>query len=259
MPTSLLHQEHNKKILDSWHSNAAAWIELMQTNAIESRRLVTNRAVVDAVLLSNPRKPQTALDLGCGEGWLARALAERGVQTFGVDAVAELIASAQAHDAANARRYAVRSYDDLIAHKRLFDAEVLPAEAFEVVVINFALFAETETDALLAALPYYLAPNGRIVLQTLHPLVASEGTAYISGWREGSWSGLPGAFVKPYRWYFRTLERWLHSFTQAGLAVQRILEPLHPHSQRPASMLFVLANGLETGSASLPLSKNVRL
>lgn len=59
------------KILDAWRRNAAPWTAAVRGRQIESRRLMTDRAMVDAVL---GRAPRSVLDLGCGEGWLARAL-----------------------------------------------------------------------------------------------------------------------------------------------------------------------------------------
>src|SRR5438874_1602582 len=67
------------KIIDSWHKNAAPWTAAVRDNQIESRRLVTNQAVVDAIV---GRSPRTALDIGCGEGWLVRALAAHGIQSI---------------------------------------------------------------------------------------------------------------------------------------------------------------------------------
>jgi len=68
------------KIIESWRKNAAPWTNAVREGQIESRRLVTNQAIIDAVI---SRAPRTALDIGCGEGWLVRALAERGIQTTG--------------------------------------------------------------------------------------------------------------------------------------------------------------------------------
>jgi 2-polyprenyl-3-methyl-5-hydroxy-6-metoxy-1,4-benzoquinol methylase len=66
----------DEKIIDSWHTNATPWTAAVRDKRIESRKLVTDQAIVDAVL---SRRPKSVLDIGCGEGWLSRALAERGV------------------------------------------------------------------------------------------------------------------------------------------------------------------------------------
>ena len=64
-------------IVDSWHKNASPWTDAVRGNQIESRALITNRAIIEAVL---SRSPRTVLDIGCGEGWLVRALGEHGVR-----------------------------------------------------------------------------------------------------------------------------------------------------------------------------------
>ena len=77
-----------EKLRRSWVANANAWCDAVRNDRIASRRLVTNAAVVDAVLSQRPR---SVLDLGCGEGWLARALAENGVVVTGIDSSQELV------------------------------------------------------------------------------------------------------------------------------------------------------------------------
>src|SRR5277367_2761973 len=75
------------KIIDSWNKNARPWTTAVRLGQIASRRLVTDQAIVEAAMAGSPR---SMLDLGCGEGWLCRALAARGVNVMGVDVVPEL-------------------------------------------------------------------------------------------------------------------------------------------------------------------------
>src|ERR1700722_910390 len=80
-----------QRIIRSWNANAKPWTKAVQTQSIASRKLVTDRAIIDAVCSVDPGR---VLDVGCGEGWLVRALCKPGMQITGVDAVPELVAEA---------------------------------------------------------------------------------------------------------------------------------------------------------------------
>ncbi len=80
-------------LLHSWQHNAQAWIDAVRGGLIESRRQVTDQAILLAIL---GRQPERVLDLGCGEGWLLRALADRGIEVTGVDGDIVLVEAARA-------------------------------------------------------------------------------------------------------------------------------------------------------------------
>ncbi|AIF48315.1 class I SAM-dependent methyltransferase [Dyella japonica] len=212
------------QILDAWHANAHAWERAVREGRIESRRLVTDRAILETV---RSHEPRTVIDVGCGEGWLARALAAEGVRVLGVDAVPALVEAARSRGGGEFR---VLSYDDLAAG--LLD------ERADVVVCNFSLLGGSSVDALLAAVPRLLARGGVLMVQTLHPLMAEAGP-YADGWREGSWAGCGEGFGRPAPWYFRTLAGWVAAFDRAGLCLRDLKEPTHPHTGRPASVIFL--------------------
>lgn len=220
------HPQAEDVILEVWHRNAGPWTDAVRERRIESRRLVTDKAIVDAVL---SRKPRSAIDLGCGEGWLARALAAEGVDVLGVDVVPELIEAARAQGGG---RFATMSYAQIAAGE-------LHARA-DAAICNFSLLGKQSTEAVLAAAPRLLEPGGALLVQTLHPLAACGELPYRDGWREGSWAGCGEGFGRAAPWYFRTLGGWLDTFAACGLRVARIEEPLHPHGGRPASVIFVL-------------------
>ncbi|MGH7694858.1 MAG: class I SAM-dependent methyltransferase [Gemmatimonadaceae bacterium] len=214
------------KIVESWQRNAAPWTDAVRERKIDSRKLVTDAAIIDAVL---SRAPQTLLDIGCGEGWLARALAQHGVRVTGVDVVPALVDAARR---AGGGEFRVASYE-MIAAGRL---ELPPVDA---VVANFSLIGKESVDNLIAAVPPMLAPSGALVIQTLHPLVATGDLPYVDGWRDGSWAGFGADFSDPAPWYFRTLETWVKLLRERALHLVEMREPLHPTSQKPASVIFI--------------------
>src|SRR5579863_3493975 len=69
-------RDGDARIIASWLVNATPWTGAVRGRRIESRRLVTDQAVCEAVI---GRSPATVLDVGCGEGWLARALSRHGI------------------------------------------------------------------------------------------------------------------------------------------------------------------------------------
>jgi 2-polyprenyl-3-methyl-5-hydroxy-6-metoxy-1,4-benzoquinol methylase len=216
---------NDDEIIHAWHANAKPWTTAVRGGDIESRRLVTDHAVLNAVLCCSPR---SVLDVGCGEGWLARALSLKGIQVIGIDVVPELIRQAQTASDADFR---VGSYKDIAEGK--FDVTV------DVVVCNFSLIGKESVDGMLAAAKSLLHPGGRLVVQTLHPLTACGDHAYVDGWRAGSWAGFSDDFTRPAPWYFRTQESWTRLFAVHGWRLDEVREPLHPNTGKPASILFV--------------------
>ncbi|MBR9910429.1 MAG: class I SAM-dependent methyltransferase [Gammaproteobacteria bacterium] len=222
-----MNPHNDERILDSWEKNASQWTSAVRAGEIESRKLVTNQAIVEAVL---SHSPQSVIDIGCGEGWLIRELATQVADLLGVDAVSSLIEQARA---AGGGDFRVASYQDLT--RGAF------ASAFDVAVCNFSLLGKESVDTLFSTVPALLNPGGLFVVQTLHPVLACGALPYVDGWREGSWAGFDSSFGDPAPWYFRTLESWVTLFLTSGFQLIGVREPIHPNTQEPASIIFVAA------------------
>jgi SAM-dependent methyltransferase len=211
------------KIIDSWHKNAAPWTTAVRDGEIESRTLVTNRAIVDAV---RSLAPATGIDIGCGEGWLVRAL--DGIAMLGVDVVPGLVEAARQ---AGGGDFRTMSYEE-IAQGRL-------NLALDVAICNFSLLGDASVTDLFRAAPSFLRPGGAFVVQTMHPAAACGDAPYRDGWREGSWDGFNAGFTDPPPWYFRTLASWVKLYGDHGLQLREVREPLHPRTGKPASLILV--------------------
>jgi len=211
-------------LLHSWHHNAHSWIEAIRTGSIDSRLKVTDQAILLAVL---GRQPERVLDLGCGEGWLLRALKERSIEAIGVDGDATLVEFSRTSSACQVH---------LASYEELAEAKVDIGNAYDVICANFALLHQ-DIIPLLAAMNALLAPGGALLIQTLHPWAAAGGD-YQDGWREETFEGFKGDW-QPMPWYFRTLSSWVNALDMAGFRLASVQEPQHPQSPLPQSLLLV--------------------
>jgi len=149
---------------------------------IESNVALYNRAAVDwkrtePVLLSDftarpfmlswcePVQDKRVLDLGCGEGYFARQLAQRGAaQVDGIDSSEKMIDGAAAVEAA----------DPMGIRYRVSDAAELSEfedESFDLVVAVF-LFNYVDCDkmtAIMRGVFRVLRPGGRFIFSVPHP------------------------------------------------------------------------------------------
>lgn len=214
----------DNKIIESWRQNVVPWTRAVREKQIESRRLVTDQAIVNTVTEVDP---QTALDIGCGEGWLARALALHNIDVMGVDVVAELVAQAQ-HEGGG--RFLQMSYEDI--------GRGLLKEKFDVAVCNFSLLGKESVEGLFRAVTGMLNQYGYLIIQTLHPVSCCDNN-YVDGWRSGSWQGFSGDFKDPAPWYFRTIESWVRLFEENKFQLEAVKEPVNPETGERVSMIMV--------------------
>ena len=170
------------------------------------------------------------LDLGCGVGQLARHLAERGAaDVLGVDVSERMLALARAEFAHPRVRY---------MHAAIEDLELPPAQ-LDVVISVLAFHYVDDYAGLVRRIASWLAAGGVLVYSTEHPIytarasdgwVPGEGAARRAGWaidryadegtREETW------FVPGVRKVHRTLATLVNGVLDAGLVLDRLIEPM---------------------------------
>lgn len=168
------------------------------------------------------------LDIGCGEGQVARHLAALGVEMIGVDPTTTQIAVA--HARAGGPRYAEARADALPCRDGAFDA----------VLLCLALEHVDAFEAAINEVSRTLEPGGRFVLLLGHPLLQAPGGAWIDDrtvgehyWRVSSYLAertvvdevAPGVEL---RFVHRPLSRYIHALGAAGLLVDDMEEPAPP-------------------------------
>jgi SAM-dependent methyltransferase len=174
------------------------------------------------------RDARRVLDIGCGEGQVARHLAGLGVEAIGLDPTPSQIRVAR--DRAGGPHYARAR------------AEALPCrnEAFDAVLLCLALEHIDEFEAAIGEVARVLEPNGRFLLLLCHPLLQAPGSGWIDDriagehfWRIGAYlrddtvvdQVAPGVELE---FIHRPLSRYVHAMGEVGLLIEGMEEPPPP-------------------------------
>lgn len=215
----------DRKILDSWKKNVSPWVTAIQDRQIESRRVVTDKAIIEAISSIPGDK---VLDIGCGEGWLVRELSALGLSVTGIDAIDGLVNKAKELGDGS---YKVLEYEQMSARTI--------GEKYDIATCNFSLLGKESVEHIFNVTPSILSDDGYFIIQTLHPNISCGDLPYIDGWREGSWTGFSNEFSDPAPWYFRTIESWFNLFHNSEFKLNQISEPTNLKTGKAASLIMV--------------------
>ena len=157
------------------------------------------------------------LDAGCGEGYLARALAARGARVTGIDLSARLVGLARARDPGGSIDYQVAD----LSRPRPAAAGLFDAAACYLVlsdVRDYRGFAATRAASL--------APGGRLVLALNNPYSAVTDRHVTDYFDHGAVSRYRGLWEIGIRacYHHRTLENYLDAFHAGGLRLVKLAD-----------------------------------
>jgi SAM-dependent methyltransferase len=217
-----------------WQMNSSANEELWERNAGWWQREFTAGAdpeYEEQILPLVARHlvgARRVLDIGCGEGQVARHLAAAGIEVVGVDPTTTQITVAR--DRAGGPRYAEARADALPCRDGAFDA----------VLLCLALEHVDAFESAIGEVARALEPGGRFVLLLCHPLLQAPGGGWIDDrtvdehyWRISGYLAehtivdevAPGVAL---RFIHRPLHRYVHALGAAGLLVEDMEEPAPP-------------------------------
>jgi SAM-dependent methyltransferase len=204
---------------DEWHAQADAWIELTHNDPMYE---YINRPSFLQLL---PPPGELTLDIGCGEGRMARELLAVGHNVLGVDGSPSLARAVATH--ATSMGVAVGD----IHHLPVRD------EVADLVVCFMVLMDVDDLDVALRELARVLRAGGQLCLAVLHP-IASAGL-FLNG--DEYHTFYMGEYLKPmrhvididrhaggsfrFRIAHRPIEHYSRALEDAGFVIEAIREP----------------------------------
>ena len=211
----------------SW-SDIAAWYD----GLVVSGSGPHETAVSSTLRLAGEITGQHVLDIACGQGLAARALARAGAASVrGVDSSPQMIEIARRHEDAQ----------PLGIEYVLEDAQTLaslPAGHFDGANCQLGLMDIPDLGATLSALRRVLRPAGWFVFVVGHPcfltpdattLVTQDGSPgrLVSGYfKERFWRSSNPEGVRRAGNHHRTLSTYVNSLIHAGFVIDAVEEPL---------------------------------
>ena len=210
---------------DEWERDAKTWIAWART-PMHDAYWRYSPAFFEIV----PESDRATLEIGCGEGRVARDLAARGHQVTGVDAAPTLIRAAR--DAHATGTYVVA------------DAARLPFDAnrFNVAVAYNSLMDIADMPGAIHEAARVLAANGRLCICMTHPFAEAgkferkdaDARFVVTGSyletqcfdQELDREGMRMTF----RSWRRPLEAYARAFENAGLVIELLREPAAPEA-----------------------------
>lgn len=210
----------------SWDAIARAYQAEKYGDRYAGKFMWSWRIDEEDVRLLDDLRARRVLVLGCGGGQDVVALSLMGAVAVGIDQSAEQLAYA--------REYATRHHVENAAFVEgtVEDLSRFDDASFDAVVSSHMLNYVERIAAAIAEAARVLKPGGAFALSVRHPFdtTLSEAAPYcveVPYWQaQQDWTWSLGAEEGArFRQWFWPIERWFSLLTDAGLVVERLIEP----------------------------------
>lgn len=212
---------------EAWERHAADWIAWARAPGHDSYWQFHRDLFLEIV----PPPSDRTLDVGCGEGRLARDLAALGHDVVGVDASPTLLGAAR------------KASPDFEFHLADAASLPLPDDAFGLVVAFMSLQDVDGLDAAVLEAARVLAPGGRFCIAIVHPI--NSAGVFVDDAVGTSPFVIEGSYLDEspyavdverdgYAMRFESVHRPLQAYTDAlaaaGFVIELLREPPLPGS-----------------------------
>jgi SAM-dependent methyltransferase len=208
---------------DAWDDRAEAWAAWASTPGHDQFFWLHGLPNLLALL---PAPGRCTIDLGCGEGRLARELAARGHAVVGIDGSPTLAGIARRHETTT--------------HVVNGDAARLPfaGDAADLVVASMSLQDIDDLAATVRDVARVLVAGGRFCASVVHPI---NSAGQFAGHEPGSPFVITGSYLEAHRYtdelerdglsmtfhsLHHSLEDYTRAFEDAGLLLEALREPV---------------------------------
>lgn len=211
----------NREVREAWNENAGFWDNRMGEGN-DFHKILIEPAQLRLLGL---QPEERVLDIACGNGQFARAMAALGARVLACDFAPRMLEAARARTAPGADRIEYRLLDATDEAQLLS----LGPRRFDAAVCTMALMDMARLEPLAAALARLLKPGSRFVFSLCHPCFNSGRTQLVTESQDHEQGPILEHWVK--------VARYIHPFSHLGVAM--VGQPVpHRYFHRPLGVLL---------------------
>jgi SAM-dependent methyltransferase len=196
----------------AWDETAEDWVQWARSPELDHAFWQLNLPALLALL---PSPGEITLDVGCGEGRLARVLKKLGHHVVGIESSPAL---------AQAAKEADPSFEVQVADAA---AMPLPNHVADLAIASLSLMNMDDMPAVIGEIARVLRPGGRLCFSVLHPINSwgDAQTGYFKTVRYTEKLERDGARMTLHDTH-RPLSDYFSAIEDAGFLVERVVEPV---------------------------------